>query len=65
MGDEAAIALLCAAAEAAGMASPADAAHWYAGALRLLREDEHERRGGLLAQLALALMAVGRYERGA
>jgi DNA-binding CsgD family transcriptional regulator len=63
VGDEAAIALLCAAAEAAGLASPADAAHWYAGALRLVREDEHERRGGLLAQLALALMAVGRYEQ--
>ena len=62
VGDEAAIALLCRAAEAADLASPAEAAHWYAGALRLLPEDDHERRSGLLGQLALTLMALGRYE---
>jgi DNA-binding CsgD family transcriptional regulator len=61
VGDEAAIALLGQAADAAGVTSPAEAAHWYAGALRLVREDDRLRRTGLLAQLALAQMAVGRY----
>jgi DNA-binding CsgD family transcriptional regulator len=61
VGDEAAIAVLCDAAGTAGLASPAEAAHWYAGALRLVREDDRLRRTGLLAQLALAQMAVGRY----
>ena len=39
-GDDAAIALLTAAAEAAAEPSPATAAHWYGAALRLLPDDD-------------------------
>jgi DNA-binding CsgD family transcriptional regulator len=61
VGDETAIALLCEAAKASEVASPADAAHWYAGALRLVPETDRGRRSGLLADRAAALTAVGRY----
>jgi DNA-binding CsgD family transcriptional regulator/tetratricopeptide (TPR) repeat protein len=62
VGDEAAIALLSEAAAAAEGSSPAEAAHFYEGALRIVPDSDHERRGVLLGQRALVLMGIGRYE---
>ena len=60
VGDPEAVAILSAAAEAAGEASPAAAAHWFGAALRLVPDREHDARSGLLAQRALALAGAGR-----
>ena len=49
-----------AAAEATGESSPAAAAHWYAAALRLVPDSEHETRADLLARAAVALAGAGR-----
>jgi DNA-binding CsgD family transcriptional regulator len=62
VGDEAAIAVLWEAAAAAEGTSPAEAAHFYEGALRIVPDRDHARRAQLLGQRALVLMAVGRYE---
>lgn len=59
-GDPDAIAVLCAAAEVAGEASPAAAAHWYGAALRFVPDRDHSARAGLLARRALALSGSGR-----
>ena len=59
-GDPEAVAILSAAAEAAGEASPAAAAHWFGAALRLVPDRDHDARSGLLAQRALALAGAGR-----
>jgi DNA-binding CsgD family transcriptional regulator len=59
-GDHAAVALLTAAAEAAAKPSPATAAHWYGAALRLLPDDDVDRRARLLAPMAGALASAGR-----
>jgi DNA-binding NarL/FixJ family response regulator len=59
-GNEAAIADLRAAAEAAGARAPATAARWYAAALRLLPESDDARRMDLLLPLAAAESAAGR-----
>jgi DNA-binding CsgD family transcriptional regulator len=59
-GDDAAVALLTAAAETAARPSPAAAAHWYAAALRLLPHDDIDRRAALLAPMAGALASAGR-----
>src|SRR5829696_148732 len=63
-GDEAAIALLGEAAGAAAATAPGTAARWYGAALRLLPDLEQERRGGLLAAMAVALADAGRLEEG-
>jgi DNA-binding NarL/FixJ family response regulator len=59
-GDDEAIAVLRAAAEAATGTSPAAAAHWYAAALRLLPYGDDQRRVALLEPMGLALAAAGR-----
>jgi DNA-binding NarL/FixJ family response regulator/tetratricopeptide (TPR) repeat protein len=63
-GDEAAIALLAQAGQAAAPHAPAAAARWYAAALRLVASTPAEgpRRFGLLVGLATAQAAVGRLE---
>lgn len=61
-GDEAAIALLTEAAHASMNASPGTAARWFSAALRLIEDDDPERRVQLLAPLALALGSAGRME---
>jgi DNA-binding NarL/FixJ family response regulator len=62
IGDRAAVAVLCEAAELSGGTSPADAAHWYSAALRLIPDGDRRARSGLLARHARALAAVGRLE---
>jgi hypothetical protein len=59
-GDDAAVALLTAAAEAAAEPSPATAAHWYRAALRLLPDDDVDRRARLLAPMSDVLASAGR-----
>jgi DNA-binding CsgD family transcriptional regulator len=61
-GDEAAIALLTEAAEAATDTSPAAAAHWYGAALSLLPHGAGTERAALLAPMADALTAAGRLQ---
>jgi len=61
-GDDAAVALLTEAAQAATDTSPAAAAHWYAAALRLLPHDAGAQRAALLAPMAHALTSAGRLE---
>jgi DNA-binding CsgD family transcriptional regulator len=63
-GDEGAIALLGEAAASAAATAPATAARWYGAAIRLLPDDDLERRGGLLAAQAVALADAGRLEEG-
>src|SRR5262249_45776415 len=58
-GDEAAIRLLTAAADAAAPRAPGAAARWLGGALRLLPEWDQERRAILLIPLATALSNIG------
>ena len=60
VGDPDAIAVLSAAAEAAGESSPAAAAHWFAAALRLVPHTERDARADLLAREATALVGAGR-----
>jgi DNA-binding CsgD family transcriptional regulator len=64
VGDEEAIALLTAAAEEAASRAPASAAQWFAAALRLIpeRDDQLERRLGLMVQRAAALGVSGDVE---
>lgn len=59
-GDEAALAVLVAAARAATDTAPATAAHWYGVALRLLPHDAAARRAPLLAAMGSALASAGR-----
>jgi DNA-binding CsgD family transcriptional regulator len=59
-GDEQAVAVLRAAAEASAPRSPATAVHWWRSALELLPHGE--RRGPLLRGLADSLAAAGRLE---
>jgi len=63
-GDEAAIALLTEAGERCMRRAPAEAAHWFAAANRLLPADAGDRRLHLLRRLAGALMSAGRLEDG-
>ena len=61
-GDAAAVAVLCEAAEAVAQRTPAGAARWYGGALRLLPVDTPlEQRIGLLGARAGALVASGQF----
>ncbi len=60
-GNDAAVALLADAGEAAAARAPAAAAHWFEAALRLLSEDDVGRRLGLLIARAQALGAAGRF----
>ncbi len=64
-GDEEAAALLEQAGQEILARAPATAAHWYEAALRLMpeREENLERRLGLLAQHAAALGIAGRIEQ--
>jgi DNA-binding CsgD family transcriptional regulator len=61
-GDEAAIAVLREAGEAATLRTPASAAHWYAAALRLLPDGNEGERLGLLIPMAQALGYAGRLD---
>jgi ATP/maltotriose-dependent transcriptional regulator MalT len=63
-GDEQAAALLERAGEETASRAPATAAHWFGAALRLTpeREDNLDRRLGLLARRAAALGIAGRIE---
>jgi ATP/maltotriose-dependent transcriptional regulator MalT len=60
-GDDAAVAVLAEAADAAASRAPAAAAHWYRAALRLAPADAVPTRLGLLVPLARALAAAGEY----
>ena len=60
-GDDAAIAVLAQAGHAAAPSAPAEAARWYAAALRLLPAGDG-RRLELLAPLATSLASTGRLE---
>jgi DNA-binding CsgD family transcriptional regulator len=63
VGDESAIEVLAAAAEATSDLAPATAARWLAATLRLLPDDAApERRLGVLVPLATALGITGRVE---
>ena len=64
VGDEPAIAILTRAGEDTAARTPASAARWFGAALRLIpeRDDNLERRLGLLAQRATALGLVGNLE---
>lgn len=61
-GDDAAIAVLTEAAEAAATSSPTTSARWYAAALRLLPENDVPRRASLLWPMAFALAGAGRLD---
>jgi DNA-binding NarL/FixJ family response regulator len=61
-GDEAAIAVLREAGEAASLRAPAAAAHWYRAALRLVPEGDEGSRLGLLVPMAQALGYAGRLD---
>jgi len=61
-GDEAAIAVLCEAGEAATLRAPASAAHWYEAALRLLPDESNGNRLGLLIPMAQALGYAGKLD---
>jgi DNA-binding NarL/FixJ family response regulator len=61
-GDDGAFAVLAQAGHAAAPTAPAEAARWYAAALRLLPGDD-PRRLEVLAPLATALASTGRLER--
>jgi DNA-binding NarL/FixJ family response regulator len=58
-GDEEAVALLLAAAEATERTAPRTAAHWYAAALALLPHDATESRAEIVGPMAAALAAAG------
>jgi DNA-binding CsgD family transcriptional regulator len=61
-GDEAAIAVLAQAGHAAAPRAPAEAARWFAAALRLLPAEQPGRRLEFLVPLATALASTGRLE---
>ncbi|MBV9166370.1 MAG: AAA family ATPase [Solirubrobacterales bacterium] len=62
-GDEHAIALMIEAARGAALRAPLTAGRWLLAALRLLPEDaDRERRLGLLAEAATALISGGAYD---
>ncbi len=61
-GDGAAIATLTEAGQAASARAPAAAAHWFDSALRLVPEDDAQRRLALLVPRAQALGSAGRFE---
>jgi len=58
-GDEEAVALLLAAAEATERTAPRTAARWYAAGLALLPHDATERRAEIVTPMAAALAAAG------
>jgi DNA-binding NarL/FixJ family response regulator/tetratricopeptide (TPR) repeat protein len=62
LGDEAAVAVLEAAADRVLARAPASAAHWYAAALRVLPEGAGRRRSELLEARGQALLLAGRLE---
>ena len=62
-GERAAIDLLLEAGAADAPRAPSGAARWYAAALRLIGEDDRERRLGALIGLAGALRSTGELER--
>ena len=61
-GDDAAAVVLAQAGHAAAPTAPAEAARWYAAALRLLPADDAGRRLELLLPLATSLASTGRLE---
>jgi DNA-binding CsgD family transcriptional regulator len=61
-GDDAAVGVLAQAGHAAAPTAPAEAARWYAAALRLLPADDAQHRLELLLPLATSLASTGRLE---
>jgi DNA-binding NarL/FixJ family response regulator len=62
-GDRDAVALLLEAADANAPSAPAAAAHWYAGAARLIPDTDTDARFAVLVRLAAVARSVGDLER--